>query len=43
MSRCNIEYVPEEMIKNGAKAIHLATGMAVGYPPCSRVMQFKNS
>ncbi len=30
----NVEYVPEEMIRNGAEAIHLATGMVVGYPPC---------
>lgn len=30
----NVEYVPEEMIKNGAEAIHLATGLVVGYPPC---------
>jgi len=37
----NIEYVPEEMIKNGAEVIHLATGMVVGYPPCPRVSAFK--
>jgi len=37
----NIEYVPEEMIKNGAEAIHLATGMVVGYPPCPRLLDFK--
>jgi predicted metal-binding protein len=30
----NIEGAPEEMIKNGAEAIHLATGLVVGYPPC---------
>ena len=30
----NVEYVPEEMIKNGAEVIHLATGLVVGYPPC---------
>lgn len=29
----NIEYVPEEMIRNGAEVIHLATGLVVGYPP----------
>lgn len=29
----NIEYAPEEMIKNGAEVIHLATGFVVGYPP----------
>ncbi len=37
----NIEYVPEEMVKNGADTIHLATGMIVGYPPCPRVDYFK--
>lgn len=37
----NIEYVPEEMIKNGAQAIHLATGLVVGYPPCPRIHAFK--
>jgi predicted metal-binding protein len=30
----NVEYAPEEMIRNGAEAIHLATGLVVGYPPC---------
>jgi len=37
----NIEYTPEEMIKNGAKAIHLATGFVVGYPPCPYISHFK--
>ncbi len=37
----NIEYVPEEMKKNGAEIIHLATGLVVGYPPCPHVRQFK--
>lgn len=37
----NIEYVPEEMINNGAEAIHLATGFVVGYPPCPYVDYFK--
>jgi len=37
----NVEYVPEEMIKNGAEAIHLATGLVVGYPPCPRQDYFK--
>ncbi len=37
----NVEYVPEEMKKNGAQAIHLATGLVVGYPPCPRIRQFK--
>ena len=36
----NIEYAPEEMIKNGAQVIHLATGMIVGYPPCPYVIYF---
>jgi predicted metal-binding protein len=30
----NIEYAGEEMVKNGAEVIHLATGLVVGYPPC---------
>lgn len=37
----NIEYSPEEMIKNGAEVIHLATGLVVGYPPCPRIDHFK--
>jgi len=37
----NIEYVPEEMIKNGAEIIHIATGFVVGYPPCPRIKAFK--
>lgn len=37
----NVEYVPAEMIKNGAQAIHLATGLVVGYPPCPRQGYFK--
>jgi predicted metal-binding protein len=37
----NIEYVPEEMKKNGAEAIHLATGFIVGYPPCPYIKQFQ--
>lgn len=37
----NVEYVPDEMINNGAKAIHLATGLVVGYPPCPRQAYFK--
>ena len=37
----NIEYVPEEMKKNGAEVIHLATGLVVGYPPCPWIRQFK--
>ncbi len=38
----NVEYAPEEMKKNGAEIIHLATGLIVGYPPCPRIDQFKN-
>ncbi len=37
----NIEYTPEEMIKNGAEAIHLATGLVVGYAPCPYISYFK--
>lgn len=37
----NVEYVPEEMKKNGADVIHLATGLVVGYPPCPYIRQFK--
>ena len=37
----NVESVPEEMIKNGAEAIHLATGLVVGYPPCPYLDYFK--
>ncbi|UZN23610.1 CGGC domain-containing protein [bacterium 3DAC] len=37
----NIEYAPEEMKKNGAEVIHLATGFVVGYPPCPYIQYFK--
>jgi predicted metal-binding protein len=37
----NIEYTGEEMVKNGAQVIHLATGMLVGYPPCPYINTFK--
>ncbi len=37
----NVQYVPEEMIKNGAEVIHLATGLVVGYPPCEHTRYFK--
>jgi len=37
----NIESVPEEMKKNGAQVIHLATGLIVGYPPCPYIREFK--
>ena len=38
----NIEYVPEEMMKNGADVIHLATGFLVGYPPCPYIHYFRD-
>ena len=37
----NIEYAPEEMKKNGAEVIHLATGFVVGYPPCPYIDHFQ--
>ncbi len=37
----NIEYTGEEMVKNGAQVIHLATGLLVGYPPCPYIDTFK--
>ena len=37
----NVEYAPEEMKKNGADVIHLATGLLVGYPPCPHIDYFK--
>lgn len=37
----NVEYVPAEFMKNGATAIHLATGLVVGYPPCPNIRRFK--
>ncbi len=37
----NIEYLGEEMVKNGAEIIHLATGLVVGYPPCPHIGTFK--
>jgi len=37
----NIEYAGEEMVKNGAGVIHLATGLVVGYPPCPYIETFK--
>ncbi len=36
----NVEYAPEEMKKNGAEVIHLATGFVVGYPPCPYLEHF---
>lgn len=37
----NVEYTGEEMLKNGAQVIHLATGLLVGYPPCPRIRTFQ--
>lgn len=36
----NIEYAVDEMKGNGAKIIHLATGLIVGYPPCPYITYF---
>jgi predicted metal-binding protein len=38
----NIEYAGDEMVRNGAEVIHLATGLVVGYPPCPYISTFKN-
>jgi len=38
----NIEYCVEEMKKNGAEVVHLATGMIVGYPPCPYIGHFRD-
>ncbi len=38
----NVEYVPEEMIRNGAEAIHLATCLVVGSPPCPYLEYFQS-
>jgi predicted metal-binding protein len=38
----NVEYAGEEMVKNGAEVIHLATGLLVGYPPCPYIDIFKD-
>jgi len=37
----NVEAAPEEMKKNGVDVIHLATGLLVGYPPCSHFDFFR--
>ncbi len=37
----NIEYAPEEMIKNGVTHVHFATGFLVGYPPCPHMEYFE--
>lgn len=36
----NIEHALNEMKKNGAQVIHLATGFVVGYPPCPYINYF---
>jgi predicted metal-binding protein len=36
----NVEYACDEMVKNGAEAVHLATGLVVGYPPCPYIETF---
>lgn len=38
----NIEYAVDEMTKNGASVIHLATGLIVGYPPCPHITFFRD-
>ncbi len=37
----NVEYVPDEMKRNGAEVLHLATCFVVGYPPCPSIRQFQ--
>jgi predicted metal-binding protein len=37
----NIEHAGDEMVKNGAEVIHLATGLVVGYPPCPYIDTFQ--
>jgi predicted metal-binding protein len=37
----NVEYAPEEMIRNGAEVIHLATGLVGGFPPCPHIDEFR--
>ena len=38
----NVEYAVAEMKSNGAQAIHLATGLIVGYPPCPYLTYFSD-
>lgn len=38
----NVEYAPEEMKRNGAEVVHLATGLLVGYPPCPYMDEFRH-
>lgn len=37
----NVEYAGDEMVRNGAEVVHLATGLVVGYPPCPSIDAFK--
>jgi predicted metal-binding protein len=37
----NVEHAGDEMVRNGAEVIHLATGLIVGYPPCPYIDTFK--
>ncbi len=37
----NVEYAPEEMLKNKVDVIHLATCLLVGYPPCPHTDYFR--
>jgi predicted metal-binding protein len=38
----NIEYAPDEMLKNGVDVVHFATGLIVGYPPCPYIEHFRD-
>lgn len=38
----NVETACEEMVRNGAKVVHLATGMLVGYPACPYIETFRS-
>lgn len=38
----NVEYLGDEMTRNGVDVIHLATGLLVGYPPCPYIETFKS-
>jgi len=38
----NVEFAPEEMKKNGATVVHLATCFVVGYPPCPHLKHFQS-
>jgi predicted metal-binding protein len=38
----NFEYAPDELKRNGARIVHLATGLVVGYPPCPYLFQIRD-